>query len=134
MAAHVLTLVAASPAPHAQAAAEAATDALRRLGAQIGKRTWLAPDTACDIDFDDLAADQADAAARHAIAEQLGAPPIDIVAQPAAGRRKRLLLADMEATIIANEMLDELAALLGLQDRVAEITRRAMNDEIDFAT
>jgi phosphoserine phosphatase len=39
----------------------------------------------------------------------------------------------MEATIIANEMLDELAALLGLHDKVAEITRRAMNDEIDFA-
>lgn len=132
---HVLTLIATPPAaPHAQPAADVAAEALRRLGARIGKRTWLAPDIACDIAFEDLAADQADAAARHAIAEHLGTPPLDIVAQPAAGRRKGLLLADMESTIIANEMLDELASLLGLHDRIAAITRRAMNDEIDFAT
>ena len=81
---------------------------LRRLGAAVAPRRWLAPDQACDIPFDDLDPDQADAAARAALAE-LGAPAIDLVAQPAADRRKRLLLADMESTIIANEMLDELA-------------------------
>jgi len=57
----------------------------------------------------------------------------DIVVQPSAGRRKALLVADMESTIIENEMLDELAEFLGLRDEVSEITRRAMNDEIDFA-
>lgn len=134
MAAQILTLIAAPPAAaQAEKAADAAADALRRLGARIGGRTWLAPAIACDIAFEDLAADQADAAARHSLAERFGNLPIDIVAQPAAGRRKGLLLADMESTIIENEMLDELAALTGLGEKIAEITRRAMNDELDFA-
>ncbi|MGO8918212.1 MAG: phosphoserine phosphatase SerB [Stellaceae bacterium] len=132
MPANVLTLIAApAAAAHAGIAVEAVADALRQLGAGVAPRRWLAPDIACDIPFDDLDTDQADAAARAALAE-LGNPAIDLVAQPKAERRKRLLLADMESTIIANEMLDELADLLGLRERVAEITRRAMNDEIDF--
>lgn len=130
---NVLTLIAAAgAAAQTGAAVDAVTGALRRLGAGVAPRRWLAPDIACDIPFDDLDTDQADAAARAALAE-LGAPATDLVAQPAADRRKRLLLADMESTIIANEMLDELADLLGLRAQVAEITRRAMNDEIDFA-
>jgi phosphoserine phosphatase len=62
----------------------------------------------------------------------LGDAAIDVLVQRAAGRRKRLLVADLEATVIENEMLDELADLIGLYPRVAEITRRAMNGEIDF--
>jgi phosphoserine phosphatase len=54
--------------------------------------------------------------------------------QPTADRRKRLLVADLESTIIENEMLDDLAEQLGIGSRVAEITRRAMNGEIDFVT
>ncbi len=133
MAANVLTLIAApQAAAQASLAADAVVEALRRLGAGVAARRWLAPDIACDIPFDDLDADQADAAARAALA-RLGHPAIDLVAQPAADRRKRLLLADMESTIIANEMLDELGDLLGLRERIADITRRAMNDELDFA-
>ena len=52
---------------------------------------------------------------------------------PAAGRRKKLLVADMELTMIENEMLDELAEFLGLREKIAGITARAMNGEIDFA-
>ena len=130
---NVLTLIAApSTAAQAEAAVDAVVDALRRLGAGVAPRDWLAPGIACDIPFEELDADQADAAARQAIAE-IGAPAIDLIAQPAAGRRKQLLVADMESTIIANEMLDELADLLGLRERIAELTRRAMNDELDFA-
>jgi phosphoserine phosphatase len=130
----VLTLIAAPPAAGAaEAAVDTAAAALRRLGAHLDRPVWLAPDTACDIAFDDLDPDQADAAARRALADRFGAIAVDLVAQPAAGRRKLLLLADMESTIIANEMLDELADLLGLGPAIAEITRRAMNDEIDFA-
>ena len=73
--------------------------------------------------------DAADAAARAAI----GDAAIDVLVQPAAGRRKRLLVADLESTIIENEMLDELADFVGRRRDVAEITRRAMNGEIDFA-
>jgi phosphoserine phosphatase len=106
----------------------AALEALAGLGAEPGRPSWLAPGTACDIPLERLAADQADAAVRQA----LRAEPVDIVAQPSAERRKRLLVADMESTIIENEMLDELADFLGLREEVAEITRRAMNDELDF--
>ena len=131
----VLTLIAA---PAAEALAEAGVDTaaegLQRLGAHLGKKVWLAAGAACDLDFDELDGDQADAAARKALADRFGAVAIDLIAQPAAGRRKRLLLADMESTFIANEMLDELAAVLGFGSEIAEITRRAMNDEMDFAT
>src|SRR4030095_11798453 len=50
-----------------------------------------------------------------------------------AGRRKKLLVADMESTMIENEMLDELAEFLGLREKIAAIPARAMNAEIDFA-
>ena len=130
MAANVLTLIAGPEAgSEIEPAAELVRDALRRLGARVAPLDWLAPRIAGDVLFEDLVPDQADAAARAAIA---GAA-IDIVAQEADGRKKQLLVADMESTIIANEMLDELADLLGLREQVAAITRRAMNDEIDFA-
>src|SRR5262245_57240045 len=58
---------------------------------------------------------------------------VDAVVVPAEGRRKKLLVADMESTIIENEMLDELAEFLGLREKIAAITARAMNGEIDFA-
>jgi phosphoserine phosphatase len=58
---------------------------------------------------------------------------LDGVVVPAAGRRKKILVADMESTMIENEMLDELADFLGLREKIAGITARAMNGEIDFA-
>jgi phosphoserine phosphatase len=64
--------------------------------------------------------------------EALQAQGIDLVVQAAEGRRKRLLLADMDSTMIRQECIDELAAMAGVGERVAEITRRAMNGELDF--
>ena len=57
---------------------------------------------------------------------------VDLVLQPAEGRRKRLLLADMDSTMIQQECVDELAAEAGVGGRVAAITARAMNGELDF--
>ena len=57
---------------------------------------------------------------------------IDMVVQPLDGRRKKMLLADMDSTLIQQECIDELAAEAGVGDRVAAITARAMNGEIDF--
>ena len=57
---------------------------------------------------------------------------IDMAVQPAEGRRKRLLLADMDSTMIRQECIDELAALAGVGEHVAAITARAMNGELDF--
>ncbi|GAB3589990.1 phosphoserine phosphatase SerB [Acetobacter peroxydans] len=59
---------------------------------------------------------------------------IDIVLTPSTNRRKRLLISDMDSTIVANETLDDLAAHAGLGERVAAITARSMNGEMDFAT
>ncbi len=94
-----------------------------------GAPDWLAPGTACDLRLAGITGEAAEAAARQAIGEAA----IDVLVQPAAGRRKRILVADFEATIIENEMLDELADFIGRRSEVAEITRRAMNGELDFA-
>jgi phosphoserine phosphatase len=59
--------------------------------------------------------------------------PVDVIATRARGRRKGLLIADMDSTIVTSETLDELAAFAGLKERIADITRRAMNGELDFA-
>jgi phosphoserine phosphatase len=97
-----------------------AADVLRAQGATVGTPEWLAPEIACDLPFDGTA-------------RPVAMTAIDSVVVPAAGRRKKLLVADMESTMIDNEMLDELADFLGLRERIAAITARAMNGEIDFA-
>ena len=115
----------------------AGSDAEPRLRGIVGslagklraEPNWLAAGRACDLAFDGIEPNIAELAAREAIA---GAA-IDVLVQPAAGRRKRIFVADLEATIIENEMLDELAEFVGQREHVAEITRRAMNGEIDFA-
>jgi phosphoserine phosphatase len=94
-----------------------------------GAPDWLAPGTACDLLLPGNDWREAEASARRGIA---GAA-IDVVVQPEAGRRKRVLVADLESTVIENEMLDELADFVGLRPKIAEITRRAMNGELDFA-
>ncbi|HQT64286.1 MAG: phosphoserine phosphatase SerB [Acidocella sp. 20-57-95] len=58
----------------------------------------------------------------------------DILLTRFRGRRKALLVADMDSTMITTETLDELAAFAGIKDKIVEITKRAMNGEIDFAT
>jgi phosphoserine phosphatase len=94
-----------------------------------GAPDWLAPGAACDLPLTGITREPAEAAARQAI----GNAAIDVVVQRSAGRRKRVLVADLEATIIENEMLEELAEFIGRRAHVAEITRRAMNGELDFA-
>ena len=63
---------------------------------------------------------------------QLGDVPIDIVVQPAENRRKKLLIADMDSTIIEQECIDELAEFAGLRAEISAITERAMRGELDF--
>ncbi len=64
--------------------------------------------------------------------EMLAGAPVDVVVQPIAGRRKWLLVADMDSTIIEQECIDELADGLGLKEQVAAITERSMRGEIAF--
>lgn len=75
---------------------------------------------------------QAIAPVRAAAEAALAAQPIDICVQPWNGRKKRLLIADMDSTIIGCECIDELADFAGVKDRVSEITERAMRGELDF--
>ncbi|HKX09911.1 MAG TPA: phosphoserine phosphatase SerB [Stellaceae bacterium] len=130
----VLTLIAGSGGINWARALLVARTALEPLGAHLEPVDWLAPERAADLGFEGVDPEQAEAAVRVALAREIGDLPLDLIAQPRDGRRKRLLVADMEATIIANEMLDELADILGLGPGVAAVTQRAMNGEIDFAT
>ena len=104
--------------------------ALAAAGAVAGAPDWLAPGVACDLPFDGPAGIPKEAALR----DSLGGAAIDIAIQPAGGRRKMLLIADLESTIIGQEMLDEMAELAGLGEQVASITAQAMAGELDFAT
>lgn len=101
---------------------------LAGMGAMIDTPDWLAYRTAVDLRFSGIECEDS----RDLAFEALGDIPVDAVAQPLEGRRKRLLVADMESTIIENEMLDELADEVGIRDQIAEITARAMNGELDF--
>ncbi|WP_096700484.1 phosphoserine phosphatase SerB [Magnetospirillum sp. 15-1] len=102
--------------------------ALRALGAEVGHARWLAPEHACDLDFSELDPREADQVA----ARILEGWNVDVVAQKAEGRRKKLLVADMDSTMVTGETLDELADFAGLKDHIARITARAMNGEIGF--
>ena len=64
--------------------------------------------------------------------QDLQAQGIDLVIQPTAGRRKAILLADMDSTMIQQECIDELADMAGVGERVAAITAQAMNGELNF--
>ena len=108
--------------------ADAAAAAVRRVGGRVSAPDWLAPAAACDLHFLGAPPPEAQRAALTALAGR----PIDAIAQPAQGRRKRLLVADMDSTMVVGETLDELAALAGVGERVAGITARAMNGEIAF--
>jgi phosphoserine phosphatase len=91
---------------------------------------WLAADEACDLVFEAGSSFAVEDAVRSLVSKA----NIDVLVQPFEGRRKCLLVADMESTIIENEMLDELADRVGLRPQISEITRRAMNGEIDFVS
>jgi phosphoserine phosphatase len=94
---------------------------------------WLSENEAFDIAFDGDANDldqveYVEALLRSVIAGR----PIDIAVQSPDGRRKKLLIADMDSTMIEQECIDELADMAGVKDHVSAITRRAMNGEIAF--
>ncbi len=102
---------------------------------------WLDPGVATDIAFlldelddpphtgaeEDLLKDLG-----RDIRDIIGGTPVDVVIQPHDGRRKKLLVADMDSTMIGQEGIDELADYAGFKDRVAAITERAMRGEIAF--
>ena len=91
-----------------------------------GDATWLDPAVAAEFAVEAVPAN------RWHVWEGLQSIGIDLVVQPATGRKKRLLIADMDSTMIEQECIDELADEAGVGAHVAGITARAMNGELDF--
>jgi phosphoserine phosphatase len=91
-----------------------------------GEAIWLAPDIAAEFALEARPDNQ------WKVWEDLQALGVDLVVQPAANRRKKMLLADMDSTMIEQECIDELAEEAGVGARVKDITARAMNGELDF--
>lgn len=89
---------------------------------------WLAPEKAVDLGIPDKP-QRAMIAHLH---ELLAKDEIDLFINPIEKRRKKLLLADMDSTIVSSETLDELAEFAGIKERVAEITQKAMEGLLDF--
>ena len=131
---YVATLISAPQRPvvtEALAARVADTLPQARLG------TWLAPGVAVDVLFDVAPETGVTAGILKKLSEELrgviGAAPVDLVVQPEQDRRKALLVADMDSTMIGQECIDELADYAGFKERVVAITERAMRGEIAFA-
>ncbi len=103
---------------------ERVAEARGLLGA--GEARWLCEGVAAEFEVEDVPRLFAD------LRDELSNSGFDLNALPAEGRRKKMLLADMDSTIIGQECIDELAEIAGVGAAVAEITARAMNGEIDF--
>jgi len=104
-----------------------AREALAAAGATVSDDIcWLAPAIACDVEF-------TGGDVKAAVEAQLAGAAIDVVIQPDAGRRKGLLVTDMESTVVTNEFINEIAEAAGVGAQVAAITARTIAGEIEFA-
>jgi phosphoserine phosphatase len=126
---YVLTLI-ANPKMPVLTAAIAANVAVKLAGegASLGAVKWLKPGVACDLPLEGIDP----AHARLMADEALTGLAVDYAVQEAATRVKKLLIADMDSTMIEVECIDELADFMGLKDKVARITEAAMRGELDF--
>lgn len=98
------------------------------IGEEFLAAVWLAEDEAMDI----ILHDELLAGVRSKILSVIGALPIDYAFHTDDNRRKKLLIADMDSTMIGQECIDELADFVGIKDQVSEITERAMRGELEF--
>ncbi|WP_174274181.1 phosphoserine phosphatase SerB [Sphingomonas bacterium] len=121
----IATLI-ASPGALTAADVEKARDALAGAGGMATHFAWIDEGEAADIAFGRL-----DRAGARAVLEGL-LPDIDVVVQPRAGRAKKLLIADMDSTMITVECIDELADYAGIKPQIAAVTDRAMRGELAF--
>jgi phosphoserine phosphatase len=125
----VATLIAADALRHESIAV--LYDALAEAGCAPAEPTWLEVGTAADIDF--FHDPEAALEEIRALIESGELAGVDYVVQPVAHREKRLLVADMDSTMITVECIDELADYAGIKAQIADVTERAMRGELDFA-
>ena len=104
----------------------AASDALAQAGCEPGASRWTESGVAADLMF----AGGVPSATRTALEAAL--PGIDVITQPASDRRRKLIIADMDSTMITVECIDELADYAGIKAEVAAVTEAAMRGELDF--
>lgn len=125
---HILVLV-ASDAPLSIAHLERAESFVEKHGIGLnGKPVWLDTHIAAEIPLQNcLTMEQMTLLRSEFLAER-----IDTLCVNDQNRKKKLLMADMDSTIVTTETLDELAAKAGIKDKIAAITARAMNGELDF--
>jgi phosphoserine phosphatase len=127
---NVLTLIGSRNwAPLSDDLVAMALGALEEAGADCSTPDWLSENHACDILFDGFSPSVGEASVRQYLRDM----PVDIVSQHCDYRRKKLLLSDMDSTIIEQECIDEIAAHAGLRDQVSQITEAAMRGELDFS-
>ncbi len=91
---------------------------------------WLHPGKAADLGL----SERPEKATLRSLRKLFEKDHIDVFINPIERRRKKLLLADMDSTIVTSETLDEIAREAGLEEKISEITRQAMEGEIDFET
>ncbi|CAN7532078.1 phosphoserine phosphatase SerB [Caulobacter sp. LjRoot300] len=118
----MLAITLVSPDPAALAQAAAAVRAVLAISSEVPLGQGAL----------DLLADLPPVETHQAVKAAVGDLPVDFAVQPIENRRKRLLIADMDSTIINVECLDELADFAGVKDKVSEITERAMRGELAF--
>jgi phosphoserine phosphatase len=109
---------------------DALESARTAIGLGVGQAAWLEMGVAADIALPEDATDAAEMTGL--LRNALGGRHIDVVVQPADGRKKHILIADMDSTMIGQECIDELAAEIGLKAHVAAITEKAMRGKIAF--
>lgn len=126
---YVITLIAnPQKEPLSAAFADSMAPSLALQGIRAGKVAWLEDGVACDIP---VAYGDGEALDRH-VQDIIRDQPFDAVVQLAQGRRKKLLISDMDSTMITVECIDELADFVGRKAEVSRITERAMNGELNF--
>ncbi len=103
-------------------------DIIQANGGIVEEVDWLRVDYACDIYFAVLSCEEM----REMMLELLKTLPFDFVVQETESRKKKLLISDMDSTMIDQECIDELADFAGLKEKISDITERAMNGELDF--
>ncbi|GAB5388079.1 MAG: phosphoserine phosphatase SerB [Alphaproteobacteria bacterium] len=127
----LLTLIATDRLPPiADDLVSAIIAGIEEAGGHVGDITWIEPGRAVDIPVQGL---PKDSHLRPVVTEKLGDAQVDAVIQSNPRRDVKLLISDMDSTIIQEESLDELAAQFDLKDEIAAITEKAMRGEMDFA-
>jgi len=124
----VLTLISPTIGGLSNDIVDQAANVIHHSGATLNQRDWLSDGEACDLYFSGAKANTIDQALR----QSLGGVGVDMAIQQVQGRQKKLLLSDMDSTIVTAETLDELADHAGLKEKISAITARAMNGDIRF--